>query len=434
MTRSQITSSQLRHNPLGQRRGMTIVWMVIFITVMFAFAVMAIDIGWLRLMEGRALTGAEAGALGAANSLATDRYAAADAAIEFAGRNKGHGGAMITLVAGVDNAGGDLVFGRWDHQLRQFEPETLAPDAVRVSVNFRENHPNGEVELLLAEFLGIASSGLSSSVIAQARPREPVPGAVWVLEKNAADALNLRRDVTMNVNGMLAVASSSPSAVSIRSNSTAQATVTNLLGDVVVDSDDALTGMLRFGDEFPSVPSFPPLNLQLLPIHLDVVLSPGINALPAGRYPNGIAANQGVITLQGGIYLFEGQGIVLTGTATLQSRESIIVLSDNGAFSVDAGATVQLSGPRPNGKLNDWQGLTLTSAPNEGGIAPYLYLGVGSTFIANGAIHLPDSPIEVNDASLSATSLSCRTLRAYSDAVLTAGGSTPHPVDILLVD
>ena len=113
-------------------------------------------LSWLAIEAGLAMSsavdarnGADAIALAAAAQHDESYAAALDAALVAAAANRAPAGSISISTGPGPAGGGELEFGRWDRFQRQFVPDPEGGLAVRATVRFAANHPNGAPGLVL---------------------------------------------------------------------------------------------------------------------------------------------------------------------------------------------------------------------------------------------------------------------------------------------
>ncbi|MCH2163019.1 MAG: Tad domain-containing protein, partial [Phycisphaerales bacterium] len=172
-------------------RGLVVIWAVVFLILILAFVSMGIEYAWLVDHQVRAQTAAEASSLAGVQKLGIGKDDALAHAKSTARLNPGPRKGVI-LQSTDNNSGGDITFGRWMEDTRTFVPDLLASNAMKITVKFRDGHPNGPVRLIYGDLLG-GFSDISATATAHRRPMMPVPDRLWVLG-NSADSMIVRRN------------------------------------------------------------------------------------------------------------------------------------------------------------------------------------------------------------------------------------------------
>lgn len=139
---------------------------------LLGFAAMAIDFTWLTVSAIEVRAAADAGAHAAVIELREggtleDARAAAAAII---GEN------VIAGDAGVVDPNADIEFGLWNFEAREWTPNDVSPNAVRVSVRRTGDSVGGPVPLMLAPILGsqYADAAVTAQSTAALRTRDMV--------------------------------------------------------------------------------------------------------------------------------------------------------------------------------------------------------------------------------------------------------------------
>ena len=422
----------LKENGRGRRRnGLAIILTVVIVfLIVIVFLAMAIEYSRLLEMKERAQTASEASSLAAVQGLALSIQDAQSNGLETAALNPGNDKAVSVVVA-PDNQG-DLVLGRWDGDAGEFQATLLAPSAAKTVVKFHENHPNGAVELFFAGFLGQAVE-LSALATAERRPDQPVPEQLRISKPNGSAVLDVNGGVLI-MNGNCVIESEHPSSLSVTNNGMLQATQIQLAGDLAVDQDDAIQGYLMNMDVVPTAPEFTAPDLTgLIERSAQVAVGDEIIRLDPGEYTDGLVVDQGDYRLKGGLFLFGGDGIVLSGSATITTRDSIIVLGKNTTFTLD-GTEATLNKPFPsNPTLETWQDCSLISSQSTTNCSVVLLNGASMS--CSGIIACPSAEVVLDDGSTAALpAMHVGSLMIKSSATLTLGDGTPHPHTIRLVE
>ena len=416
-------------------RGLVVIWAVVFLILSLVFVSMGIEYAWLVDHQTRAQTAAEAASLAGAQKLGIGKAEALTDATSTALLNPGTQESVI-LLSTEDNSGGDIQFGRWVEETQTFLPDLLASNALQITVKFRDGHPNGSVRLLYGDLLG-GYSNVSASAVAHRRPVMPVPDRMWVLD-SASNALVIQNGGLVETTGACTVESDQSGAIRVDSGGTLKGTLIDVAGTVEFDSYKSVLGLLR--QQSPSGPNSgiepaptypePPVDSLAEQTYADwssVKLKPGY-------YPNGLTANTGNFRLRNGLYRFGGPGIVLRGTADLNSSNALIYL-DEGSDLVLDGATMNLGGPVSNGPntsdLSDWIGIALIG--HSKGAGQYIAIKTTASLSSSDGIYLPTATIEVSGGNAQIGTLVCKKLQVENDGGLVIGDQAPHPHQHLLV-
>ena len=421
----------LKDNGRGQRRnGLAIILTVVVVfLIVIVFLAMAIEYSRLLEMKERAQTASEASSLAAVQGLAGSIQDAQSNGLETAALNPGNDKA-VSVVVTPDNQG-DLVLGRWDNDTKEFQATLLAPSAAKTIVKFHENHPNGSVELFFAGFLGQAVE-LSALATAERKPDQPVPEQLRISKPNGSAVLDVNGGALI-MNGNCVIESEHPSSLSVTNNGMLQATQIQLAGDLAVDQDDAIQGYLMNMDAVPPAPEFTAPDLTgLTERSAQIAIGDEIIRLDSGHYPEGLVVDQGDYRLKGGLFLFGGDGLVLSGSAKITTRDSIIVLGKNATFTLD-GTEATLNKPLSgNAALATWQDCSLISSQSTTDCTVVLLNG--GSLSCTGMISCPSADAMLDDSTAALPAMHVGSLLIKSSATLTLGDGTPHPHTIRLVE
>jgi Flp pilus assembly protein TadG len=142
-----------RHSP--RRKGAVVVVAVVVITLTLGIAAIAIDLGYIQLVQSQLQNAADAAALSGASALVDGREAARIAARTVGAQNKA-GRWSVEIVPNED-----IEIGRWDDGTATFtalsSDDARKANAVRVTCRRSEARHN-ELPLLLGPLLGVPSS------------------------------------------------------------------------------------------------------------------------------------------------------------------------------------------------------------------------------------------------------------------------------------
>ncbi|MEO6434864.1 MAG: TadG family pilus assembly protein, partial [Tepidisphaeraceae bacterium] len=150
---------------LGRRRGLGLIWSMVFILGLCAIASLAVDYGRVQVVKTQLRSAADASALAAGQLLLSDAAAARRAAIEVAKANKADG-AEVKL-----NPAQDIEMVYRDEATRSHQPATATLKANAVKVTARRIAARGNaVDLPFARMLGANTCDVSATAIALAKP------------------------------------------------------------------------------------------------------------------------------------------------------------------------------------------------------------------------------------------------------------------------
>ena len=421
--------------PRRAARGLVVIWAVVFLILILAFVSMGVEYAWLVDHQTRAQTAAEASSLAGVQKLGIGKSQALEDANSTALLNPGTLEGVI-LLGNVDNTGGDIVFGRWSDETGAFVPDLLASNAMKITVKFRDGHPNGPVSLIYGDLLG-GYSDVSASATAHRRPVFPVPDRLWVLG-NSSGTLTIRNDGLLQTTGACTIHSEQADAIVIENGGILEGTLIDVAGSVSFDSYKTVLGFLREQSEIgPGTGIEPPPDYASPPVEsLDEQTYAEWTAvrLKPGHYPDGVVVSEGDYRLKDGLYRFGGPGLVLRGNASLTSTNALIYL-DAGSDLVIDGASATLGGIVENGTntefLADWIGVALVGEPGAGG--QQLTIRPSTSLTTTDIVYLPEGTIEVAGGSLELGTLGCETLSIDDDGIVLIGDQSPHPHEHLLV-
>jgi Putative Flp pilus-assembly TadE/G-like len=173
------------------QRGSTIVFVVLVLPVLLAFAALAIDMGRAFVVKNELQNAADAAALAGASALTTKTPDAPNA--NYANPNWTYASTQATLAVQLNHtdsrnlADATVEVGYWNihHQPEGMQATTITPGtfdkpAVRVTVKLAEGHNGGPLNLLFAPIFGEKFADVSATALALISPPEQVlPGALF---------------------------------------------------------------------------------------------------------------------------------------------------------------------------------------------------------------------------------------------------------------
>ena len=421
---SSRTDPRARH-----RSGLAIILTIIFISIIvIVFLAIAIEYSRLLEMKERAQTASEASSLASVQGLAESVSAARQAGTSTAAQNPGNNQPVAVTVT-ADNRG-DLILGRWHADRNEFEPTLIAPSAATTLVRFHADHPNGAVELFFSGFLGEPVE-LSAVSTAERRPDQPVPEQLRIQKSNGSGVLEVNGG-TLIMNGSCIIESDNPSSLRVTNGGLLQTTQIELAGDLEVDSDESIMGYLSHPEQLPprmpfTAPELEGLMDQTSPVSdVDEIIS-----LKPGLYPYGLIATRGTYQLKGGIFFFGDQGLVLSGTAKIITKDCIIVLDKNASFTLD-GTEAKLGKPTGmNPEIADLESFSIISRQATTDCTIRLLNGASMT--CSGRIMCPMADVALKNSELRAPGMHVRTVDIEQGATITLGDGTPHPHTVRIV-
>jgi len=299
---------------------------VIFLPVVLMLTWLGLEIGLALRAYAQAKVAADAVALAAAARYPDGPEAAVADALTAAAANRGPNGPVVVQVIDGKAGGGDVLFGDWDAQTRQFTPLPEGGPAVRVRVRFAADHPNGPVGLVLGGLFENGPFSIERSSVAVHRPARHTT-SLLALEPFAG-AVALTAESSLRSAGGVSVASPDARAVSVTGFSELVAPIVRIAGDLDPDSEARIDGRVATDYDVPPDPKaavpMPPWGVgPALPIGHDNVsltrVAPGLHA--------GLQASGGRVVLSAGLHQFDGP-IVLSGTAELYLDGATVQLGD----------------------------------------------------------------------------------------------------------
>jgi Flp pilus assembly protein TadG len=371
-------------------RGAAAIWLVMAIPALLMLAWFGIEMGLATKAVRHAKAASDSIALAAAARYRDGGTAVRTDAQAAAASNLGPNGPIVVTIGNGPAGGGDVEFGHWDHVERVFTVDEDGGPAVRVTVRFAPNHPNGAPSLLLGSFYGTTTMSFQRSSIAVYNP--PRHTTSLLLNSALQSALDLSESARFVSKGGVSVRSSNAAACVILSGAKMQLSVLRLPGTLDEQSKSAVDGVFEEGaviadDPFASV-EFPPAighGDQVENVEHDNV---GVTHVAPGVHGS-LEASGGTVILDPGLHQFLST-IVLSGTAILQLDAATIQLMGNATLQV--GGSSAVSGT-PSTSLNDWSGYWILQ---QNATLPWS-IADSSTVMLAAHCYAPDATLQVLD-------------------------------------
>ncbi len=393
----------------------------VFLMAGVGFAAVAIDGGYLYSLKSKLQTTADAAVLVAVSEL-PDTDAARTAAIVMAGKN------MATGEHGAVLANADVVTGNWDSGTRTFTPAGDPINAVRVVT--RRAQANGNAAgLFFARILGFDEVDVETTAIASSQGGGDLcvialdPSAVGAFRVAGGAVVTLDCGVMVNSTDSRSIRVSGGgaclTATSITTMGDTQGSCINpevetAAPDPIADPLDYLSPPEDLGCDYVAV----------FEVTVDTVLDPGV-------YCGGIDINGGpIVDFNPGEYIIKGDGLSITGNATVTGDEVMFYISPdvigipdtNQSVHFAGTADIQLSAPISG----DYKDVLFYQDANSPGNLVAKFNGGANTEL-NGILYAPNNGIEFagNGDPGGATSIIGKTVKFTGNANL---GSNPDTV------
>ncbi len=305
------------------------------------------DTGYAFLVAHQLHNAADAAALAGSRQLKYGYDAVRLAAVQAGAANVA-AKASVQLSPNVANdAGGDVVLGRYNRALRMFTPTLESPNAVKVVARRSDTSPNGPVPLIFGPTFGVSTVNISRSAIAI---NQGGTGAgIVALCGSCECALKITGSPNLDLNGgPIQINSTAPCAVCGTGTGRINSIGINVAGGVCTTPNvefpiDIWPGAPAVEDPLGHLPepTWDPLD-DLGAINMSGTFSPGY-------YSGGIDISGGQnITLLPGIYILGGPGIRIKGNADLLA-EGVMLYITPASERVDIGGTgsVRITPPDP---------------------------------------------------------------------------------------
>ena len=400
-------------------RGLSTIGMVIALPALLMMAIFGLEIALLYRTAGKAKAAADAAALAAAARITQGMEIAAEASEQIVAEYSGPNGTMVILVSPENGPGSEVEFGRWQPDTRTFQPTIENPNAVRTTINFNQDHPNGAVPVFFGELFNLPYTTMRRQSIAQIRVESAKP---MLLLRNPMGSNTLKLDDAATLRAPVStidVASIALNAVLLRDNTLIECVELRVSGDAELLDNAIMEGVLLTGttaaeDPFQGTP-LPSSAGQ--PVQDAVAETAGQTTIPPGIYESGFQYDQGTYILSAGLYFLRGEGLNLGGSAQLIGTDARIILEGNDA-------SIWLQG---NSKLNLDREPPFPIQPNMMLIglntAPRWLITDDATITIAGAIYAPSVSVQILDGSWTAGSSILRKLQMKEDSTMDITGN-----------
>jgi hypothetical protein len=314
------------------RCGFMSVKAVAVLPSLIIFAWLGAEFGLLFRWADQAKTAADAVSLAAAARYRDGNQAARDDALAAAAVSRAPSGAVTLQIDEGEGGGGDVEFGHWDEDSRTFTPDPSGGKAVRVTVRFAPDHPNGAPGLVLGSFFAGSAASLSRTSVAVHNPPAYLTSALVL--SNVPGAVEVLGNAILESVGGVAVASTSGSAVVVRDGGSIDAAVLRVGGMLDASGSGSVGYRVREGvavaqDPFVNVTLAEPDPAAAVEIEHS---GSGLTLVPAGVHA-GLEMTEGRVVLQPGLHQFVG-GIRLSGNAVLELSDATVQLGEGAGLEV----------------------------------------------------------------------------------------------------
>ena len=323
-------------------RGHSTVTVLVALVVMLMFGFLGLEVGLIYRSANLASSVADATALAASNRIPAGFDTALFTARDIAQKHTGPNGPLDLQPFDEPNSGGDLEFGFWNTQNRSFTPDLTRINAVRTTVHFNSDHPNGSIPLIFGNFFGFSYANLSRQAVAMIKPVDDS----WALflgndSINTTTTVSDSAEIYVSGDGV-SVLASTPDCLAINGNGYLECTVFSSVGGITVSTENKIAGVVKTNqapitrDELNFY--IPPFSVDTDSEDLIAEEASGITSLEPGWYPQGLTAELGTYRLEDGTYIFGGAGITLQGTAQVLGENAIVVLDGTSGINLSESA------------------------------------------------------------------------------------------------
>lgn len=358
--------------------------------VILLFSWFVLEYARIVRYTSRAKAAADVVALAAAARYADGVEVAVADANAAAGANRGPNGPLVLLVADSPGGGGDVEFGDWDESERSFAHNPAEGGrAVRVTVRFAPDHPNGALVPVLGGLLGISPLSLERSSVAVYRP--PTHTTSLLLSEPAGSGLLLSGASSLRARGGIGVPNPGAGAIGVGGTAALDVPVLRLAGAADPALAARVAGVIEESASIPADPFASIAQPSIVAGAGEPIVVEGDTVVVSPGQHGSLSASAGTIVLNAGLHQFEG-GIALSGSAVLQLSNATVQLAPGAPVSVTGSASIQ--GTCDSGAAG-WSGYAIIQPA---GPSTWSVQGAGR-IEAEGALYAPGASVQCSDGS-----------------------------------
>jgi len=382
------------------RRGLANIWFAIIGVVLVGFLGLSVDVGYVYVVGIQLKNAADAAALAACLQVRSDQTAARLAAVSIASANQAAGEPVELDLNPGNNPDGDIVIGVYDRSTRVFTPTVETPRAVKVVARRTADSPGGKVPLFFGSLFGI--SGVDLWRYAIAVTEGGVEAGMLVLDNNDGCALSVTGNAVLMVDGGdIQVNSDHAQAICLTGSAQMHAENIHVGGNIKITGSASYTGQLHTG----APPQDDPLADLAEPTYdpendlgrVEATSSDVVDMVP-GYYSGGVVATgSSTVNMAPGIYSLGGDGLDISGGASLFAEGAVIHIVGSGAVDLSGTGTIQLSPPNPEihsfPGADTYEGISIFQARDNSSVAD---ITGTSLFNLQGLLYFPANHLELS--------------------------------------
>lgn len=379
---------------------MAAIWFAIVGVVLIGFLGLGVDMGYLYVVGSQLKNAADAAALAACMHVRSDQATARLAAVNIALANQAAGDPVQLDLNAGNSAEGDIVIGVYNRSTGVFAPTVETPRAVKVVARRTADSLGGNVPLFFGSLFGIGAVDMWRYAIAVTEGG--VEAGMLVLDNNDSCALSVIGNAVLTVDdGDIQVNSDHTRAICLSGSAQMHAENIYVGGDIRIIGSASYTGALHTG----APPQDDPLADLAEPTYdpendlgrVDVTSSDVADMVP-GYYSGGVeATGSSTVNMAPGIYSLGGDGIDISGGASLVAEGVVIHIVGSGRIDVSGTGTIQLSPPNPEIHsflgADTYEGISIFQARDNSSVAD---ITGTSLFNLQGLLYFPANHLELS--------------------------------------
>ena len=394
------------------RRGVAVIWVALTMLMFVAFVGLAIDTGYVAWVGEQLQIGADGSALAAAAHAKLTPDEGRTAAVNLALLNEVVRDPILLRLNDANDPEGDIVYGRYNRELRLFDPLSPAVNAVKVVARRTDTSLGGPLPLLFGPIFGVdtvntermaiamASGGTGAGLIALADTGE----CTLVISGSATTVVSGAED---DITGAIQVNSDDPCAICFSGAITVNTDEINVVGGICITggASDLPPEQNEGVEPIPDPLAFleDPRWDCVDPTDLGTVSMQGgeIVTIGPGYYSGGLSINNGELTLLPGIYVLDGAGLDVTGSANFFAEGVMFYIIGTGAVDLTGTGQVLITPPDPElytyPCVEEYEGVAIFQArdnTNESNIT-----GTGNMNLS-GSLYFPTAHVNISGDSV----------------------------------
>ncbi len=333
-----------------KRRGIVNVWVALLGLVVIGLVGLACDAAFLFMTAHQLQNAADAASLAAAAQLTNGEAVVRQTALNVAADNTAARDPVQLDPNGDNQPGGDVVLGVWDLDARTFTAGTAGANAVRVVARRTQGSPGGPLSIIFGRVFGVQTVDVQRSAIAYNQGN--IGAGMIVLCEDCPCALRFSGNVNLTVDedeglpeGTIAIHNNSGDDCATCGSGSSLTVVVDQINMV---GSDCWTGQPDVQAEINENQSVAPDPLAELPAppwdpaaDLGAITASG--TYQPGYYSGGIDLEDESVVLEPGVYIVDGAGLQMRGSASLIAEDVLFYVIGDGRVDLAGSGYTRIS-------------------------------------------------------------------------------------------